>query len=187
MYNCSVFLSPFRSIAQRIFDNVLPYHKTMPPLLREAFPILVTFQLLLQKYVIQTSLCILEFHSVCIHVEYIPKILGSSKSTFFIDLFHMGAILRFLPYIFMSSTFSDKNNPCFLLNKQTFPIWYFFPSKLQVERPRNVFSHDNPAYECPYKFRSRRTTGSSMFAHDFGHLCVMKDVSIYLDILTLEL
>ena len=35
----------------------------------------------------------------------------------------------------------------------------------------NCLFHKKPASGCPYRFRSRRTTGSSMFDHDFGHLC----------------
>ena len=35
----------------------------------------------------------------------------------------------------------------------------------------NFLSHVYPADGCPYKFRSSGTTGSSMFAQVFGHLC----------------
>ena len=49
---------PARNIVQRTFEHVLPCRRTMPPSLHEAFPTLVNFQLLQQKYVIQTSLYI---------------------------------------------------------------------------------------------------------------------------------
>ena len=39
--------------------------------------------------------------------------VGSSVSTFFIHVFHVRAIFWFFPAILMSSTFSDRNNPCF--------------------------------------------------------------------------
>ena len=39
--------------------------------------------------------------------------VGSSRSTRFINFFRMGAVLCFLPAISMSSTHTDKNNPCF--------------------------------------------------------------------------
>ena len=35
----------------------------------------------------------------------------------------------------------------------------------------NCLSHKSSASGCPYKFRSRRKTGSSMCFHDFGLLC----------------
>ena len=43
----------------------------------------------------------------------------------------------------------------------------------------NCLSHKRPSSVCPYKFRSRRTTDSSMFHHDFDHT-VVEDVSIYI-------
>ena len=51
-----LFCLRIHSISQRIFEHVLPCHKTMQPSLREAFPALVIFQLLQQKCVILTSL-----------------------------------------------------------------------------------------------------------------------------------
>ena len=47
---------PARSIVHRIYEHVLPCRRPTQPFLREVFHTLVTFQLLLQKYVIQTSL-----------------------------------------------------------------------------------------------------------------------------------
>ena len=39
--------------------------------------------------------------------------VGSPRSTNFIIFFHMGFRFCFLPAIFLSSTFSEKNKPCF--------------------------------------------------------------------------
>ena len=69
----------------------------------------------------------------------------------------------------MASTYSDRIEPCFSRTKHTFPILNFLPSKTK-RTFSNCLSHCNPAYGWPYKFRSGSTTGSSMFAHDFGHL-----------------
>ena len=71
LYNCSTFFLPAGSISQRFLEPVLPCHRTTRLFLREVFLTLVTFQLLQQKYVIQTCLYIPHqwFHSVCIHVE----------------------------------------------------------------------------------------------------------------------
>ena len=55
--------------------------------------------------------------------------VGSSRSTCFINFFHMGAIFCVYPVRMISSTFSDKNNPCLRCTKQTFPIRHFFQSK----------------------------------------------------------
>ena len=56
------------------------------------------------------------------------------------------------------------------MNKQTFPIRYFsHPSSKRTSS--NCLSHKRSADGCPYRFRSRGTTGSSMFDHDFGHSC----------------
>ena len=45
-----------------------------------------------------------------------------------------------------------------------------FPIQVPIRTSSNCLSHNNPANGCPCMFRSRGTTGSSMFAHDFGHL-----------------
>ena len=60
-----------------------------------------------------------QFHSVCIHVECITSTrdqemtLVRQECTFRINFFHMGALLCSFPTILMSSTYADKNNPCF--------------------------------------------------------------------------
>ena len=56
------------------------------------------------------------------------------------------------------------------MNTQTFSIWDFsHPSPKRTSS--NCLSHKRPASGCPCKFRSRRTTGSSMFDHDLSLLC----------------
>ena len=90
--------------------------------MREAFPNPVTFQLLLQKYVFENNFCTSFkncFHVVCIHVENIPSIHGQEMmlvlhdQRFFINFLHVGATFCFFPAISMSSTYTDRNNPCF--------------------------------------------------------------------------
>ena len=65
----------------------------------------------------------------------------------------------------------QKKKPLISMNKQTFPIQYLFLILVPTELPETVFFHKRPASGCPYKFRSRGTTGSSMFDHDLGHVC----------------
>ena len=89
---------------------------------------------------------------------------------FFINFFRMEAVFWFFPAILMSSTYIDKNKPCFRwTNKHSQFGTFSHPSSNRVSS--NCLSHNNPANGCPYKFRSRGTTASSMFAHDLGHLC----------------
>ena len=84
--------------------------------------------------------------------------VGSSRSTLFIKFFHMGAFFCFFPVILISSTDPEKNNQSlFSVNRQTFPIRYFFPSTSN-RTSSNCLSHNRPANGCLYKFRSRRTT-----------------------------
>ena len=64
---------------------------------------------------------------------------------------------------------SDRN-ALVPLNEHTFPVWDFLhPSSNKA--CSNCLSHNNPANGWPFKFRSRGTTGSPIFLHDFGHLC----------------
>ena len=82
----------------------------------------------------------------------------------------MGAIFSFFPAIFMSSTYTDKNIPCFCwTDRQSQFGTFLHPSSSRTSS--NCLSHNNPANGCQHNFRSRSTTGSSMFAHDFGHWC----------------
>ena len=56
------------------------------------------------------------------------------------------------------------------MNNWTLPIWYFFPTQVPTELHRTVFPTRDQRV-CPYKFRSRGTTGSSMSDQDLGHFC----------------
>ena len=92
--------------------------------------------------------------------------VGSSMSTSFINFFHVGASFR--PF-WCHPHSPIKNNCCFL--------WANKHSQFgAISQPRSInaspkcLSHQSPASGCPYKFRSRRTTRSSMYSHDFGHL-----------------
>ena len=95
-----LFCLPVRSISQNIFEHVLPCHRTTQKSLREVFPTLVTFQLLQQKYVIQTSLNSTIIISLGLHLRWAhPKhpcsknYVGSSRSTFFINFFQKAILM----------------------------------------------------------------------------------------------
>ena len=51
------------------------------------------------------------------------------------------------------------------------PSWKPFSQPYPNRIFSNCLSHNSPAKGWPYRFRSRRTTGSSILDHDFGHLC----------------
>ena len=105
--------------------------------------------------------------------------VGSSISTCFIKFFYVRAIFCFFPAILMSSTCTDKNNPCFRWTKRHSQLGTFcHPSSDGISS--NCLSHNNAASWCPYKFRSRGTTGSSMFDHDFCHWCPGRRIHIYI-------
>ena len=113
---------PMHSIAQRIFEHVLPCRRTTPQFAREVFPISVIFLLLQQKYLIQKHLlksfnyCFIQFAFTLstsqkkhgqemMWVRQHPHV-SSSSSTW--EPFSAS----FQP-ILMSSTKTDRKNPCF--------------------------------------------------------------------------
>ena len=69
-----------------------------------------------------------------------------------------GAIFCFFPTIFMmSSTYTDKNDPCiWWTNRHSQFGTFSHPSTNRP--PSNRLSHKRPASGCPYRFRSRGTT-----------------------------
>ena len=96
--------------------------------------------------------------------------VGSPKSTSLLSTFHIGSILCFFPASFMSSTYTDKNNPFSRWAKRHSQFGIF--SHPCFNRTfSNCLSHNSPAKGWPYRFRSRATTESSMLDHDLGHLC----------------
>ena len=119
-----------------------------------------------------STISLLISHCLWVHpwFSWSRKDVGSPKSTSLLSTFHIGSTFCFLPANLMSSTYTDENNPfsrC--TNKQTqletFSQPYFDRTS------SDCLSHNYPASGCPYRFRSRGTTGSSILDHDFGHLC----------------
>ena len=136
----------------------------------------------LQKYVIQTSLCILQswfsfgLHSRWVHPRYTwsKNDVGSSSST---------------SLTFISSTwvqYSASFQP--FSWRQRIPTRIILVSCEQTDTPNsalfpsfdktssNCRAQNSPAKGWPCRFRSRGTTGSSILDHDFGHLCLGRRV-----------
>ena len=91
------FCSPTHNIVPHISWHDLPCHKTMKRY--SDFPNMVIFQPLSGKSWIETWLC---------NCQQYP---GPPKSTSLFSTFHIGLIFCFFPANFMSSTYTDKNNP----------------------------------------------------------------------------
>ena len=97
------------------------------------------FQFTPRKFVIQTWLCncpqyLCLFHIV---VECSPSIhdprkdVGSPKSTSLLSTFHIGSMLCFFPAKLMSSTYTDKNNPFYVV-RRCIPNWKPFPNRAAI-------------------------------------------------------
>ena len=70
----------------------------------------------------------------------------------------------------MASTYTDKNNP-FSLCTNKHSLLETFTQPCCNKTFSNCLSQNIPAKGWPYRFRSRRTTASSMLYNDLSHLC----------------
>ena len=95
----------------------------------------------------------------------------------FINFFHMGPILGFFQSI--------RCHPRIPMDKRTFPTGFFFPSQSQQELPQTVFPTRNQQVGESTKFGREEPQGLRCLSMIWA-TCVVEDVSIYLDSLTLE-
>ena len=168
---------PTHSTVQRTFSYDLPYRRTTQPSSHEVLPNLVTFSVAPAEapdsniFLYSSMKLSFGLHSRWVHPKFSwPRNeVGSSRSTFYIKFFHMGAIF---------SAFQ----PCWY--HPHLPLRIILVFDKQKDIPNVVLFHSSsnrtyskclslniPANARPYKFRSRSSTGSSMFAQDLGHLC----------------
>ena len=131
-----------------------------------------------RKFAIQTWLCICPQYLCLFRIAFwvqpkytwSQKDVGSPKSTSSLSTFHIGSRFCFLPANFMSSTYTDENNPISRCTNKHSQFGIF--SQPCFNRIfSNCLSHNSIAKGWPYRFRSRGTTGSSILDHDFGRLC----------------
>ena len=80
-------------------------------------------------------------------------------------------MFRFFPANLMSSTCTSKNNPFLNDAQRDIPNLEPSPNRVVIGFFQIAFSITVLSKDDPYRFRSRRTTGSSTLDHDFGHLC----------------
>ena len=101
-----------------------------------------------------------QFRSVYIHVKCIPNIHDQGmkfvrQARKFARIFHSDVI-----YVFR------QEQSLFSMNKQNIPNSVLLSHPTPIRTSSNCLSHQRPASGCPYKFRSRGTTGSSMSDQD---------------------
>ena len=152
-----------RNFCQRTSSHDLPCQTTRPPYSRAMSPNQETPA----EIVIRTFLCIHQqnFRSISFLVECIPSTRGQRMMSVVPDqpvssIFQIG--LRFCRVQIRIDLAVDEQTGIQFGTCS-------HPSTLNTSS--NCLSHKRPASECPYKFRSSGTTGSSIFAHDFGHVC----------------
>ena len=103
-----LFCVPTRSIAQRIFEHVLPCRRTTPPSLREAFSHPGNFSVAPPEmrdsniFVCCSIMISIGLHSRWVHPKHTwsRNDVGSSRSMLFINFLHNGVIFCFFPAIF---------------------------------------------------------------------------------------
>ena len=102
--------------------------------------------------------------------------VGSSRSAFFINFFHMGAIFCFFPAILMPHfpiriilVFDEKTG---------IPHSALFPIQVALKRPGIVFLTRDSKWMSQKKIGSRGTTGSSMSDQGLGHFCLGRRIHI---------
>ena len=105
------FYLPIRKTFPRIFEHVVPRHRATQLFSHVAFPILVNFVVpaeIRDSNIFLYSSIIVSFglHSRWVHPEWTwsRKDVGSSISTFFINIFHTRVKFSFFPANLMSST-----------------------------------------------------------------------------------
>ena len=165
---------PTHNIVPHISWHDSPYRKTTKKY--EDLPSKVVFrftEIRDSNMVLQLStISLLISHCLWVHPKFSwsRKDVGSPKSTSLLSTFHIGSMFCFFPANFMSSTYTDKNNPFSLCtNKHSQLETFSQPCFKRIFS--NCLSHNSPAKGWRYRFRSRRTTGSSTLDHDLGHLC----------------
>ena len=151
--------SPIHSVAQRIFEHVLPCRGTAHPSLREVCLTLVIFSIAAAE--IRDSNISLYFFptlSFRLHARWAhPKFSGSrnkvgwSRSTFFHQFLPRGS------YVLLSSSHSDVIHVYRTIlvfgEQRDIPISVLFSIQVPNRTSSTCLSHKRPASGCPYRFR----------------------------------
>ena len=89
----------------------------------------------------------------------------------FIIFFHTGAIFCFFPVVLMSSTCTDRNNTCFFDERNIHSQFGTLSHPSSIGISLNIFPTAIQLMGVHVNFVQEKTTGSSIFPHDFGHFC----------------
>ena len=113
------------------------------------------------------------WHSRWVHPKYTwsRNEVGLSRSTFFINFIHSGATFCFFPAFWISSTYTDKNSPYFLVTKRHSQFGTLsHPSSINTSS--NCLSHKSLLQEEDLKdFVQEERLGLPCWTMIFGHLC----------------
>ena len=185
------FVCQFTIFLNAFFEHVLPCRRTTQQFLPENFSILIIFQLLQQKILdSNTCLCSSILISFNLHSRWVHPICTWTRIDVCLSRVHF--FLNFLPLgrhiLLLSSRCVVVPRTSMrmdlavhaLIGMSQFGTSSFFTFRQNF--PELSFTQESRG--CPCKFGSIGTTGSSSFM--LLVICVVEDVSIYLQILTLE-
>ena len=123
-----------------------------------------------------------DYCSVYIRVEYIPITLDQETSWLLqINLFHIDSRSCFLQDILLSSTYTDRNRPCWRCTNQAFPGWYSLLAIFQ----KNFFRTASPMAIQQVSVRTDSVRGKPLvlqYCAMTSATCAVVDVSMCLDI-----
>ena len=182
-----LFCSPVRRISLRTFEHVLPCRRTTLLFVREFFCQPGNFSVALAQirdsyiftYSSTTTFVRLAFTLSTFQVHMVKKCCGFSRINEFSSICSTQE-----PYsAFFESFQYHPHKPTIIIlvfDEQTDILnSVLFPNPSSSRPSSNCPSHKRPASGWPYKFRSRRTSGSSMVDQDFCHLSWKTSPNVY--------
>ena len=136
LWSCCVVLFANSQIVPHISLHDPPYHKTMKKY--EDFEEMAISLLPCGNsrfehgsVIVHNIFAYLALSLSAAQVYMIQERCWFSQIDFFVEQFPHRIKFCFFPANFMSSTYTEKNNPFFTMNEETFPIWNFLPAMFQ--------------------------------------------------------
>ena len=192
IYACRIvvesFYSPVRNIFPRISLHDLPCHRTMKRQCMSQVSLELLFLVIFHSsgsnprfehssVIIRNILANLTFSLSATQINMVKKWCWFSQVNDFHEYFPHRIYVLFFPASLLSSTYTDRKSPFSrLTNKHSQTGTFSQPCFNRTFS--NCRSHDSLARGWPHRFRSRRTTGSHILDHDFGHLCSSRRIQI---------
>ena len=169
------------------FLRDLPCHKTKKILILHQVSLMVGNLYLAPAEILDSkiplyfaTLYLLIWHSLWVQPKstWSRNDVGSDRSTSFMSTFHVGLTFCFFTAKFIPSTYTDIRNNLLLVWQRSNPSFKLFPNHVPKELSQIALAIIAPAKRWPCRFISRRTTGSSILDHDFGHLSFGRRIPI---------